>query len=154
MNPILIKNIDQPPLSFYVDEKLNSYILHEGKKYTSVTELMNACPVIAAIPSIFAQAINFLIHELRYEVIEAPEEFIMNYQSSIEAEKQSNSLDTPRTNSFGRYNVREIDLPKLQNGQLIFYAVDLSTGVPYRVTFVVSHAKGKIPLCKYELLPI
>lgn len=126
-------------------------VSYHGKDFTKIPELLHACKEISRHPLVASKLINFLIQGLRFEVILQPDEFKANYRARIKAEKDTSSLDVPRTSSFGIFNVDEIVEPKLQGDQLIFYAEDLDTGVPYRVTY--SFSDQAKPPCKYQLLP-
>lgn len=152
MNLLVMKeSIDDQSLDLYLKED-TPCVIYQGKEYIQISDLFRDCPAIISHPNTASKLINFFLQGMRFEVILHPEEFIKNYQARIESEKEISSLDIPNTRSFGIFQVKEITFPKQQGNQLIFYAEDLESGVPYKVTFtfptdqIHSH-------CNYQLLP-
>lgn len=96
-----------------------------------------------------AEITNFLLKGERYSVITEPKKFIENYLKVIEAEGELFELPLNAITRHGVYNVEEIQLPRHENGQFIFYVK--SANIPYRVTLSIPMQENYPP--KYELLP-
>lgn len=82
-----------------------------------------------------AQTVNHFARGFQYEVIDDPAAFADAYRRQIGEEDPEAPFQegNPRLRDFGIPDFDAIDVPKLEGGQLTFYARNRRLGVPYRV---------------------
>lgn len=134
------------------NEKKAPYVMYQGIKYTSLITLL-CFEELKSNAAIAAKVINHFAKGFQFEVILKPSDFTQRYLKKIQSEENIKSAETPKTSSFGIYQVDSISEPSFQNNYFIFYAENTENGVPYKVTFPFSQEASK-PKCTYTLLEL
>lgn len=135
-------------------ENTTPSVNYEGKTYQRLIPLLNQVPIEPLLkqPNVLAKLVNHLFSGMRYRVIESPEKFQERYAKQIEKEGESDLQDRRRISDYGVYDISKVVSPTIQDKNLIFYAEDVSTGTPYRVSLRIPPRKGQ-DVCHYDLLP-
>jgi hypothetical protein len=118
-------------------------IEYQGKNYSSLVDLIADAPFLAD-PSNLLQYIhiaNFLFTGLDFSVIEDAEDYKKRYQTSA----------GKFIREYGIYDVTSISTPYVEGNNLIFFAENNSSGVPYKAVSTYPYARGGNS--EYALLP-
>ncbi len=100
-----------------------------------------------------AKVVNHFAEGMRYEVIEDPAAFAAEYRARRAAEDPDAPVDIHgrQLTKFAMPDLDRIEAPRLEDGRLVFYAVDATLGLPYRAEARVS-PEG-VERIGYEPLP-
>ena len=82
----------------------------------------------------YAQVVNHLAQGARYDVIVDPEEFRTDYMAAYEAE-DPNEPPAPgliRLHNYGLPDFASIQPPHRDGAKLVFFAENITLGIPYR----------------------
>ncbi len=126
------------PIEFISSSK-QSYIQINGKRFTTVTDLIEEIPDIKGNLTLMAKTINHLAQQEKFSYIENGSALI---RSRSEEQYAPEGL-------YGEFDLEEIKPPVVvgDNNTIIFFAVEKRNKTPYRVT----HCCGS-SLTTYELL--
>lgn len=150
--PCQVIRIGETELECQLDPHQKPFIATDGKKYREVNSLIEEFPELEKENNIdkLARLANFLFQGTTYHVIDNVETFKEAYLTRIEFEKNSLDYMPMRLIDHGVFDVNGMHPPKIEGTDLIFYAKDDHTGVPYRVTYPIGNPNTK---AAYQLLP-
>ncbi|NIZ63046.1 hypothetical protein DL239_18940 [Sedimentitalea sp. CY04] len=112
-------------------------IIDDAQKTADLTQLLTMVPGLAQpeAATTLAKAVNHISQGRGFSVITDPSAFAQAYNAQLAGE----DVNTPwqegviRLVDFGVPDFDEIQAPSLVNDQLVFFARDGFTGLPYRV---------------------
>lgn len=119
-------------------------------EYRTLKDLLTDFPKLSAKHNELklAKIANFFFKGELYSVIDTPQEYIEQYLKDVEAEGELFELPPNAITRHGVFDVEEIQLPRIKDGQFIFY---VSANIPYKVSFPIPMTDDCTP--RYELLP-
>lgn len=110
----------------------------EDTNYSSMSALTIAFPNLASPENIhiLAQALNhFDPKGQSYTLISAPVDFATDYKARYEASDETPmDPNNPEISDFALPDLAQITAPKLESGEITFYATINGLGVPYKVS--------------------
>lgn len=127
MNSIIqTERIKQHSFTFMYEDGQRPLIEYQGESYDQLTELVKKAAVLSDPHYLrqFIKIANFLLRGLQFDVIEDTADFQQKYQE--------NANNSPP--EYGFYDVSSIHAPEVREGDVIFFAEQNTSGVPYRVT--------------------
>jgi hypothetical protein len=126
---------DQPtPLDLGLDEAGAPVVLLGGSPpVRDMAALLRLAPGLA--PLALARAANHFAHGNEYQVIADPAEFAAAYQAKLAAEDPAAAWQegVVRLRDYGVPDFASIAPPQLSGEGLVFFAIDVFLGLPYRV---------------------
>lgn len=129
--------IDQPPaIVLGIDDDGGKLVLpSDAGQAHDMAELLKMAPDLARHPLPLAQAVNHFAHGGQYRVIDDPSHFEAEYKAKLATEDPTKPWQEGviRLRDFGVPDFASIKRPTEVGGQLVFYAVDSTLGVPYKV---------------------
>ncbi|MEC7839339.1 MAG: hypothetical protein VX777_04795 [Chlamydiota bacterium] len=121
-------------------------VIYNGREYHAFSDLVEAAGLGKDINNL-AQVICFAHGENNYRFITDIPLFKTEYESKINKDKSVTDIETPKSTSWGTYDISELSAPSKKEGELTFYAENKATGVPYRVRWEENTGR-----CFFELL--
>jgi hypothetical protein len=137
------------------DEAGSLLVLYDGKAYRNLSNLFEEFPDLLQsndLSNKAAKIINFMLRGLTFDVVTDVDAFKNRYRSQIVKESTIHNNQTFLTRSYGVYDVTTMHAPSWDKGTMVFFAVNNSIRVPYKVTYQPP-MEGHQGKCKYELLP-
>lgn len=120
-------------------------IVAESTEISDPSQILKVVPALAdpKLAIAYAQLVNHLAQGNRFLVITDPAKFKAEFMEAWNAEDpdQEPMQGVHRLHDFGIPDFAAIEKPKVEGGQLTFYAVNTYMGLPYRATLV---AGGKV----------
>ncbi|HMO07264.1 MAG TPA: hypothetical protein PKD10_06395 [Paracoccaceae bacterium] len=135
-----------PPINFdYATDGAPVVIVAEAPA-KNLDEALRLAPALGdpKWTAAYAQVANHLAHGDRFSVILDPEAFRTGYLAQREAEDPAEA-PAPGRIRLRNYGIPAFDTiarPGMEGGSLVFFAVNTSLGIPYRVTM----APGAAPV--------
>lgn len=119
-----------------------SYVEYQKKNYRDLVDLVHEVKGLSEVKnlSIFVKIANFMFQGSDFEVIEDIQEFKNRYASFSQHLSQ-----------YGKYDISEIEGPKIVDGTVVFYVEHQAMHIPYRVTCTYPFEHKNARYC-YELL--
>lgn len=104
-----------------------------AETYLEIEPLLLDYPMLLEANNLllYAQVLNFFAAGIVYDLIENPTAFKQKYIDLNAVIQTKPSI--AEESSFGPFDVSEITLPKLEDGQFIFYVEDAYNKIPYKV---------------------
>lgn len=127
-----------------------------GQLYHHVWLLAIQMPIISDPAYIrqFAEVSNFLWKGLQFQFIEEIDAYQRFYLDQVEMEKKcSGDLFRYRLTDFKIFDVAFMHEPLIEDGQLLYFVYNTSTGLPYRVVCPFPYTKSST-LVHYQVLPL
>lgn len=129
---------DIPPLLLTYNDAQDPVVVVEQIEVASVEALAKANPDLLSQEHAaeLAGAVNHLVHEQTFTIIDDPENFISWYRSTYAAEDPNAAWDenTFQLRNFPYPDLKAIAAPAIEGGKLTFFAVNGQIGMPYRVS--------------------
>jgi len=129
--------IDQPPAIVLgiADDGGNLVLPGNAGEAHNMAELLRMAPDLARHPVPLAQAVNHFAHGGQYRVISDPQQFEADYKAKLAKEDPNAPWREReiRLRDFGVPDFATIKVPSVSGEELVFYAVDETLGVPYKV---------------------
>ncbi len=111
-------------------------VVVDGKVAATVEELFAALPDLSGPDGAVqaARAVNHFAQGFEYDVILNPERFAERFRTKFAAEPEGQFVEgRPRLTDFGMPDLDAVQEPRIEGGNLIFYAQDGFRGMPYIV---------------------
>lgn len=155
-NPLTANNSmteKTPEITLGIDDDNKSVVFVEYDRSYNMKDFLALLPGVKLEENatMLALALNHFARETEYDVIEDPKAFEEKYRATLAKEDPKAPFDpyTPRLSNYGTPDFATIQKPKFDGKTLVFYAVDIYLGLPYKIT-----AEGLESTPSYEPLPM
>lgn len=129
-------------------------IVAERTELSDVSQILKTVPALAdpKLAIAYAQVVNHLAQGDRFEVIADPAAFKAEFMAKWQAEDPEAEpvQGVQRLRDFGIPDFAAITPPKVEGGQLTFFAVNTYMGLPYRATLVAGSKVDYAPVAIVE----
>ena len=125
-----------PPIEFDTAAYGAPVVIVEETEARDLDGVLRLAPALASPDWLiaYAQVVNHLAQGARYDVIVDPEEFRTDYMAAYEAE-DPNEPPAPgliRLHNYGLPDFASIQPPHRDGAKLVFFAENITLGIPYR----------------------
>ena len=134
---------DIPYIGFGLSAEGEAVVTVGAAEYQTHEALLDVAPYLldSQHAALYAKAVNHFAHGFEYEVIEDPADFKEAYLAQLEQEKGGDWDQTiAQLSDYGTPDFDLIAPPSITGDDLVFFARDDYSGVPYRVTAKVSQS--------------
>lgn len=134
---------DIPYIGFGLSAEGEAVVTVGPAEYLTHEALLDVAPYLLdpQHAALYAKAVNHFAHGFEYEVIEDPAAFKGAYLAQLEQEKGGDWDQTiAQLSDYGTPDFDLIAAPAISGDDLVFFARDEYSGVPYRVTAKVSQS--------------
>ena len=136
MAPLPAMTLQEGKVLEFSEDISTRSVFYDKQKYEDITALIQENPELKSNPLVVAISINFISRGTEFRVIDD----VQKYQQQFLADSRKESEDTypadlPRRKTWGDFNVSQIETPRWEGPQLIFFAEREVTRVPYKVVF-------------------
>lgn len=128
----------------------------DGQFFNHIWLLSQQLPLLSdpAYIKQFSEISNFLWKGIQFQFIENIADYQIFYIEQVELEKRCPSdIFQYRLTDYKIFDVSVIHEPRLDDGQLMYYVYNTSTGLPYRVVCPFPYSTTSA-LVHYQILPI
>jgi len=135
---------DIPMLELSVKDGAPTVVVNDTVALT-FDALFDALPALGAPEGAVqaARAVNHFAQGFEYDVILNPERFAARFRAKYASEPEGAFAEgRPRLTDFGMPNLDDLQAPRIEAGELIFYAQDGFRGMPYVVRTKVGKVAG------------
>ncbi|CAF23026.1 hypothetical protein [Candidatus Protochlamydia amoebophila] len=131
-------------------------VKYQNRIYPHIWLLVEALPELSDPLHLvsFAQLSNFLWKGGEFEYIECIKTYQNSYKERIGLERaQPTIFFEHRLTDYKIFDVSIMHKPKIESNQLVYFAYQVSTGLPYRVVCPFPY-KSTTATIHYQILPI
>lgn len=155
--PTLVKEISIGPHTIHLMLKENMSLIKFNEQFFShLWLLVQQIPELSDADYLreFAEVSNFLWKGIQFECVISIESYQKRYNEQIELEKKYPSDVFPyRLTDYKIFDVSVMHDPRLEEGNLLYFVYNTTTGLPYRVVCPFPYTSTST-LVHYQILPI